>query len=481
MAAVDILSRVDPCDVEGQPSVTHRAYEPVFMELLPRGPAWSEEDDNLAALRRAFATEPSRMDRVVFVLQRETDPSRTQILLDEWEATYGLPECSTADPSDDDMRRTVLALKVKAQAGHENSYGWWLQVLEALGASLLWWENGEDVMTCIDECVDPIADDEWPFVGWVGFQYDGADLPVLECFVEHNKLGGTKLSIYQPWTKIHEDTGTIDGMAGTSSGYVIAVGSTGMVKRSTADWSVWETKTVPPGTGNIRAVAAGALDGETVITVGEPDIGTLISTDGGDTWAASKLLGTSELFGICRGPALVFVAVGDGGEIWRSTDADTWSSVASPTAVRLHAVANGDGFMLAVGASGIVLRSTTDGSSWSSVANEAGTTDLHGVDAYLDTVIAVGVGGFMQRSADGGATWEEVDSQTTADLEAVTGSHHQRWTAVGVGGVVVQSFDDGITWQVMTSPTTVDLFAVTEHWPSGHAVAGGDDWVTLRE
>lgn len=486
MAYVDAEGALVPCClVGGEADVTHRAYESVLFDLLPNGPAWSRDDEGLGDIVAAMATEPSRFDRLLDrLLTVELVPSKTDLYLEEWEETYGLPDCPDAVPSTDDLRRVVLSLKVKAQIGHEQTSAWWAEQLEALGVDLLWWEGGLDVMTCIGDCVDPIADGDWPFVSWQAFEYTGPDLAVFECFIEHYKLGGLKQEAYVPWEQVYSDSGSIRGVACLPNSYVVAVGTSALLRRSTSDWTVWTSPTAPGGTGHIYAAAVGGVLGATVITCGEADIGTLVSVDSGATWDATKLTGTADLYGICRGPSDVFVAVGGGGEIWRTTDADAWASVTSPTANALRGVANGDGVMVAVGDSGTVIRSTTDGASWAAVtggSNPAGTTALKGVDAYGSIVLVVGAGGYIMRSIDGGASFSTITSPTAVDLLGVTGSHHGRWTAVGVGGVLIQSFDDGATWQVMTSPTAVDLYAVAEHWPDGHAVAGGNSATIIRE
>ena len=487
MAFVDALGSEAPCEASTRHSVTNRSYVRPLMDALPRGPAWARDDEGLGDIVEAMAVDFSRTHGLADQMLIEMDPATTHVLLSDWEETYGLPECPGAVPSTDDLRRAVLVLKVKAQTGHEQTLEWWSSALGTLGYPLLWWESGEDVLTCIDPVTLPIAEDEWPFVSFLGVE-DGADDAVIECVAENYKLGGLATFVHFVWSVGHSDTDRILGVTSSADGYAVVVGVTGLVLRAADDWTSWSTPTVPGGLSNIYGVACGGVDGDLMIAVGIATPSSHIrSFNSGGIWTAMAIAGAADLFAVTRGSANdTFVAVGDNGKIWRTVNQGAaWSGIASPTFDILLGVAHGEGdVIVAVGENGTVIRSTTDGAAFSAITapdNPSGTTHLRAVDLYGEVGVAVGDDGYMMRSVDGGATWETIDALVSTALRGVTGSHHGRWTAVGDDGVVLQSFDNGVTWQEMDSPTAVDLYAVAEHLPSGHAIAGGDITTIITE
>lgn len=482
MAYVELYTADEAATTAGYCEVTHRRFESTIFDLLPRGHAWDRNDPVLQALVAAQATELSRVDKRGEKLRRELNPATTFELVTDWEEMLGLPECT--QPETLEARRAAILAKLLAQGGHDQSLTYWEGQLEALGYVLEWIDKGQAAMTCEDDCLDVLYDEEWLFVWSINVE-SGIDDALLECIVEHQALIETWPIVHVLWQlkDIPPNTGVIHGIASSTTGYTVAVGEAGLVLTATPELAAWTTIT-PPTASDFYCVCEGGIDGDRLVAAGAIGV-AWYSDDGGESWmAATDATAIDERArGVSRGHAAdaVVVAVGGNGGIWRSTDAgDNWTDIASPTSDNIHAVTRCTGAMIAVGFDGQIIRSTNSGSTWSFVVNDS-LPELFGVAGWGSTVIAVGEGGVIKRSADAGLTWADIDSPVTSDLRAVTRSAAGRWTACGVDGVILQSLDDGLTWLVREVDSTADLWAAGASWPFGRAATGGDDLVLYLE
>ncbi|NDO83979.1 hypothetical protein CJP72_25595 [Citrobacter sp. NCU1] len=103
-------------------------YQQQLQNLLPRGPAWSEDDPLLAGLAPAFAAVHQRSNDLI----KESDPLQTVEMIDRWEACCGLPDsCSVPGTETIAQRQQRVNTKVNAVGGITKSY--YLQVLSDLG------------------------------------------------------------------------------------------------------------------------------------------------------------------------------------------------------------------------------------------------------------------------------------------------------------------------------------------------------------
>lgn len=483
MAFVNLQSSIECAATEGWWDCTHRRFEPILADLLPRGRAWDRDDPVLRQLVAAVGTELSRVDLRTEKLLREFDPATAFESIGDWETMLGLPDC--AQPDTLDGRRKAIAAKLLAQTGHDQSLSYWTQLVLLLGYQILWVAKAKAVLTCVDDCNDQMFTDEWEFV-WELVVDAGLNDALLECVVQHQALIETLALVHYAWLPVDVPPGveSIRGIACTMNGYPVAVGTSDLVLRASADLATWTAEVTPDG-GDHFCVCHGGSQGKRLITAGLAGR-VMYSDDGGDTWqsAGDDSAVTSEVYGLSRGPLAdaVVVAVGQAGKTWRSTDAgNTWALVASPVAVDLRAVTRCKGALLAVGESRKIIRSSTNGASWTDVSPPGGTEALRGVSAWVETVIAVGAGGLILRSSDAGMTWATVTSPTAAQLLAVTSSPAGRWTACGAGGVILQSLDDGKTWTARKSPTSVDLYAAGVRWPDGRAVVAGNNRTIILE
>lgn len=469
MPIFDIYGDVSPA-AELILDITNEKFGPLVMDLLPHGHAWDREDPVLQELVLAESLELSRVDVRARGLERELDPSQTFELLTDWEASYGLPECS--QPTTLEGRRAALTAKLLSQAGHDHSFTWWASLFAALDYDLHFVDLGPGIMTCIDDCIDVVNDEA--FLHALAVNH-GPDDELLECFVNHNALLISFPLVHYLWEQqLVPGFVSLRGIAGDIKGRVCTVGLGGNVFWGSPDLSVWAAATVPAF--DVRAVCA--VD-DIFVAVGHSSLDAIYSDDGGKTWQSSAIFAANQLNGIARGylDDHVAVAVGLGGTIWRTANAGlTFANVASPTALQLLCVCSCAGAMIAAGLSGIVIRNTNNGlAPWSIVPIAGLVANVNGIAGVGSIAVLVTTGGRIYRSKDAGATWAQMVSPVATDLLCVTASTSGRWTAGGAGGVILQSLDDGITWAVQLSQgSTADLRGAGYHSPDGAAVFCGD-------
>lgn len=481
MALVDVYGEISPGS-ELILDITNQKFAPLVMELLPRGPAWDREGIILKALVSAEAVELSRVGVRSQDLERELDPAQTFELLEDWETSYGLPECEA--PEGLDLRRAALQAKLLAQSGHDHSFSWWDDLLEKLGFYLHYIDHGPGIFTCLDDCADVLSDEAFVWLLAVDHLDYGEQEAVLECFVGHNALVVSFPIVHYMWTlKLILGFESFRGIACDMKGRSAVVGLNGKVFYSDTTLATWTATVSGVPVQNINSVCA--VD-DVLVAVGASALDAIFSTDGGKNWTSSLAFAGNTLNGISRGPEIdqVCVAVGIGGAIWRSADAGlSWASVASPTALQLLCVTSCEGTMLAAGLNGIVIRSTTNGAApWAIIAIAGLITNVRGISGFGQIVVLVGDGGLIYRSTDTGLTWAQMVSPVAVNLYCVTGSTSGRWTAAGVGGVIVQSLDGGITWTEQNNQEgTADLRAACYHHPDGFALLAGESSNLITE
>lgn len=475
MAYVDLKGSTGPA-VYGLLDLTHRKLEPVEHELLPRGLAWDREDPVRQSIVAAQCTELSRVDVRADGLLRELDPHFTFALLDDWEVELGLPEC--AAPTTIEARRAAILAKLLAEGGHGQGKGWWTDFLTGLGYPPEYFLQGQEVMTCNDDCIDVVWDEEWMYVWQISVQ-TGIDDALLVCFVNHNALLGSLPLVHFMWSSfsVIVDPAPLYGVAVTDVGFAAAVGEDGLNLYAGGEYEEaggWSTLGYEAAT--LYAVAA---VGDVLVACGIDPCNFLRSVDGGATWSTVANLTGAAMFAITPGTGLgTAVAAGENSTVWRSVDSGTSWSLAAPTdadASDVYGLTRCTGAVVAVSQNGHAYRTTDNGLTWADIGDVAAAAPLHAISAWELLLVAVGDGGVIIRSVDGGLSFEPVTSPTTADLRGVVGTPAGRWTACGLGGVILQSLDDGVTWKVHDSPTTEDLYAVTRHIPTGRALIVGNN------
>lgn len=265
---------------------------------------------------------------------------------------------------------------------------------------------------------------------------------------------------------------TIQGVTWTGSS-IVAVGDSGMVAVSTTGAS-WTLRSSGPTISTpLTSVASG---GGYLVAVGTGGV-IRRSGDGGASWSAVTSPTPNDLYAVawCNGR---FVAVGAAGTILVSTDGQSWIAQSAVTTSSLRAVTYTDSYIAAVGDGGALVTST-DGTVWSArgwgPSTPSPTIAIYGIVWANGKLLVVGDQGEIRTSAGGspGAlTWTRQTSGlgTGSYLAGVawTGS---LYIAVGIAGTIVTS-PDGVSWTPATSGTAEVLRAVA--WTSSRALAVGN-------
>lgn len=471
--------------VHGYANVTHRRFEPIEQDLLPRGPAWDPEDPIRRQLIASQCTELSRVDVRAEDLLRELYPPTTHQLIGDWEVELGLPECGA--PETLEARRAAVVAKLLAEPGHNQGKLWWQDALEALGYPPQFFLQAQDVLDVNDDCIDDLFDEQWMFV-WGVYVWPGVDDALFKCFVAHNALLATYVDAHVMWQPVVVDeTVELYGVTSTSDGFLVAVGSAAASLHAGAEYDEpdgWALGTPDPDDQE-QLYAVASID-SVLVACGVNPTNFYRSVDHGATWESTGTA-TAEMYAITGGiGAGVAIAAGEDGNCWRTFDyGATWAAgttiTGAPIVQGLTRCGNGVDVLAVVACAqdGGIYRTPNSGTLWTNPYTAP--RPLYGISGWLLVVVAVGDDGFIARSTDGGLTWASVTSPTSASLRAVVGTPVGRWTAVGVGGVIVQSLDDGVTWTLQPSPTTEDLRAVTRHVTSNRAVIVGENTTIILE
>lgn len=471
MPILDVYGEISP-QSELILDITSKKFAPLVLELLPNGRAWDREDPLLVKLATAESIELSRVDVRIRDLERELNPATTYELLEDWETSYGLPDC--APPETIEGRRDALSAKLLSQPGHDHSFTWWSDLLDNFGYELHYVQLGPGIMTCDDDCQDVVNDEA--FV-WALALNHGPNDELVECFVSKNALLISYPVVHYLWEQeLVPGFVSLRGVAGDSFGRVACVGLGGFAFYGSPNLNIWTASAGVPVGQDLKAVCA--VD-DILVAVGSSAVDALWSQDGGQQWISSALFAANTLNAISRGPGVddVAVAVGLGGTIWRTSNAgQNFSNVASPTGVQLLGITACAGGMVAVGLSGMILRNTNNGlAPWTIIPVVGLNANIYGVSGAGPVVVLVAGGGRIYRSTDSGATWTQMVSPTASDLYCITSSTSGRWTAAGVGGVIVQSLDNGITWtQQTTTAGNSDLYGAGYYYTDGTAVLVGN-------
>ena len=217
----------------------------------------------------------------------------------------------------------------------------------------------------------------------------------------------------QTWETVDSGVTTdLNGIWGTASNNVWAVGDNGVIRRWNG--SVWSN--VASGvTEDLQAIHGNGADN--IVAVG---LNATAVRWNGTTWSAENLPNgvTDDLYGLWMAGSGVAVAVGERGRILRY-NGSVWVSQVS-----------GAG-------NGVILNAV-----WGSAGN---------------SVWAVGTGGVV-RFWDG-SDWSAQTSGITTDLRSVQGSGANSVWATGNGGDML--FFNGTTWSAQTSGTNQDLLGLS--------------------
>jgi uncharacterized protein YmfQ (DUF2313 family) len=99
-------------------------YTSAFLTLLPRGPAWSRDPDNvLVKAARGLCDYWSFVDgRAADLLERESDPRATMELLPDWERNWGLPDPCYKAPLTIGERQFALVQRMTIEGAQSREF-----------------------------------------------------------------------------------------------------------------------------------------------------------------------------------------------------------------------------------------------------------------------------------------------------------------------------------------------------------------------
>ncbi len=117
------------------PEFNAEDYRTAMAALLPRGPAWPREPDSilmrvLGALAPSYVRNNARANYLLV----DAFPSTTLELLEEWEATLGLPDPCAGEATTILERRAQVVAKLTGLGGQSKSY--YIGVAAALGYTI---------------------------------------------------------------------------------------------------------------------------------------------------------------------------------------------------------------------------------------------------------------------------------------------------------------------------------------------------------
>jgi hypothetical protein len=240
---------------------------------------------------------------------------------------------------------------------------------------------------------------------------------------------------------------TLDGVWGSSSSDVFAVGYSGTILHYNG--SAWSTMTSHTSYPLYAVWGSSSSD---VFAVGEA--GTILHYNG-SVWSAMTSRTTNDLDGVWGSSSSDVFAVGKAGTI-RHYNGSVWRAMISRTTNDLDGVwGSSSSDVFAVGEDGTIVH--YNGSVWSSAMTSGTANVLWGVwGSSSSDVFAVGSDGTILRYD--GSVWSAMTSSTANVLWGVWGSSSSDVFAVGSDGTILNY--DGSAWSAMISGTSYSLYAV---------------------
>lgn len=136
-------------------------YQEALLSLLPKGDAWpTDPDSDLAKLMRGIGEEFARIEARAQDVIKESHPSQTTEMFEEWEAMYGLPNACMGSESSLQEARATLIQKYQQYGGQSREF--FIAMAAALGFTITITEFSD--FWCGDEVGGAIGDEDWRFV-----------------------------------------------------------------------------------------------------------------------------------------------------------------------------------------------------------------------------------------------------------------------------------------------------------------------------
>ena len=257
---------------------------------------------------------------------------------------------------------------------------------------------------------------------------------------------------------------------------VVAAGIRGHAIRS-----VDGGRTFQPAATNTRAAITSLAFASPTRGIAICDDGaTLLTTDGGATFARRPLPGGHRADAAAALPDGSFVVVGrDGTYLLGDGDGFTQATPARPVAARSVTAGDDRQPYWCAGENGLLAHASRIGGPWLALYTGVDRT-LFGVAAAASRLYAVGDSGSILSSSHGGRgsslTLHEIEGGATLRAVAASPNRPELAIAVGDGGVIACTRDGGLTWRSQALDTPQPLRAVAVRGRQAMAVG---DWETV--
>jgi photosystem II stability/assembly factor-like uncharacterized protein len=274
---------------------------------------------------------------------------------------------------------------------------------------------------------------------------------------------------YEQESGVTED---LRGVSAMNANIAWAVGTHGIILKTTDGGVTWTPQTSGITTGYLTSVSA--VDADTAWAVGTS--GTILNTvDGGATWTPQTSGTTKTLWGVSAVNSSIAWAVGGGyiglvrhSIIFKTTDGGViWNPQASDFERDLTGISAADtNSAWAVGADGI-LKTIDGGTTWGPQSKPAGSTDA--ISAFnASTAWIAGSPTSIVGTTDGGATWEQQNLGGSSPLNGISAADaNNAWAVGGTPGdtysyrIILKTSDGGTTWEYQANEILPGLFGVS--------------------
>ena len=250
------------------------------------------------------------------------------------------------------------------------------------------------------------------------------------------------------------------GVWGVSDQEAYIVGDGGvLIKYDGAKWTLVETEGPLFRSANFRAVG-GTTVGDDRIAFALGESGAILAYQGG-LWVDNQAGPNVAALSLTASSSNDFTAVGEVGLALRWRAGENWSALETQVSADLHGVHAVGDVVVAVGADGVAL-SINDRNRVSALAT--GTTKpLSSVHGDTNLLLAVGAAGAIIRLdgvlGDSEATSGVESSGTISTLNDIFVQDDGTAIAVGASGTIVRRAENG-NWSLTTASTSNDLNAV---------------------
>lgn len=171
------------------PDITEAEAAEIGLSLGPRGPAWvsTRWKELVSGMSAEWATVANKVRQ----LFDEMFPGTADDMLDDWLASYGIPdECAESPPSTTAEKQAALVAKVRAVGGQTPAY--FISVCAAAGYTVT--ITTYSAFLCdINDCGDALYDATWAY-HWHVVGSGGAIPGWLQCIIERRKPAHTTVS-----------------------------------------------------------------------------------------------------------------------------------------------------------------------------------------------------------------------------------------------------------------------------------------------